>query len=67
MSSGSGLSNAGGLQELQQFRYYLSDYKIIVCDFLRPIESFLAELPFQIRNYIDYMTRKRATNMLLTT
>jgi hypothetical protein len=30
------LSNGGGLEELQQFRQYLSDYKIVVFDGLHP-------------------------------
>jgi hypothetical protein len=62
-SSGIGLSNAGGLQEIQQFWYDLSDFKIIVCDVLLPDRLILAELPFQIRNYTDYMTWKWVTTM----
>jgi hypothetical protein len=35
-ASGVDLSNGGGLEELQQFQQYLSDYKIIVFDGLHP-------------------------------
>jgi hypothetical protein len=35
-ASGVDLSNGGGLEELQQFQQYLSDYKIIVFDRLHP-------------------------------
>jgi hypothetical protein len=35
-ASGVDLSNGGGLEELQQFQTYLSDYKIIVFDGLKP-------------------------------
>jgi len=35
-ASGVNLRNAGGFDELQQFRKYLSDYKIIVYDGLNP-------------------------------
>ena len=35
-ASGVDLSNGGGLEELQHFQDYLSDYKIIVYDGLSP-------------------------------
>ena len=35
-ASGVDLSSGGGLEELQQFQYYLSDYIIIVNDVLSP-------------------------------
>ena len=35
-ASGVDLSNGGGLEELQQFQDYLSDYKIVVFDGLSP-------------------------------
>jgi len=35
-ASGVDLSNGGGIEELQQFQQYLSDYKIIVFDGLYP-------------------------------
>jgi hypothetical protein len=35
-ASGVDLSNGGGLEELEQFQQYLSDYKNIVFDGLQP-------------------------------
>ena len=35
-ASGVDLTNGGGVEELRQFQAYLSDYKIIVFDGLRP-------------------------------
>jgi hypothetical protein len=39
-ASGVDLTNGGGLEELQQFQQYLSDYKIIVFDGLKPDRLF---------------------------
>jgi hypothetical protein len=44
-ASGVDLSN-GGLEELQQFQEYLSDYKIIVYDGLSPDTHFQWKFPF---------------------
>jgi len=41
--------------------------KLLFATFCVLIDSFLAELPFHIRNYTDYMTWKRVTTMLLPT
>jgi hypothetical protein len=35
-ASGVDLTNGGGIEELKQFQTYLSDYKIIVYDCLKP-------------------------------
>jgi hypothetical protein len=35
-ASGFDLTNGGGLEELRQFQKYLSDYKIVAFDGLRP-------------------------------
>jgi hypothetical protein len=39
-ASGVDLTNGGGLEEFRQFREYLSDYKIVVFDGLRPDSHF---------------------------
>jgi hypothetical protein len=39
-ASGVDLTNGGGVEELQQFQQYLSDYKIIVRDGLKPDRLF---------------------------
>jgi len=53
-TSGVDLSNGGGLEALQQFQQYLSEYKIIVIDGLYPDRSCLVEFPFRLRNYLLY-------------
>jgi hypothetical protein len=39
-ASGTDLTNGGGLEELQKFQKYISDYKIIVFDGLKPDRLF---------------------------
>jgi hypothetical protein len=45
-ASGVHLTNGGGLEELQQFQDYLSDYKIMVYDGLSPDTHFQWKFPF---------------------
>jgi hypothetical protein len=44
-ASGVDLINGGGLEELQQFQEYLSDYRIIVYDGLSPDTHFQWKCP----------------------
>ena len=48
-ASGVDLFNGGGLQELELFQEYLSDYKIVVFDGLNPdMVNFLFEREFSL-------------------
>jgi hypothetical protein len=48
------MANGGGLEELQQFQQYLSDYKIIVFDDLKPDRIFRGNSHSTKRLYLLY-------------
>jgi len=55
------LSNGEGLEELQQFQDYLSDYKIVVFDVLSPDRLIFNGNSFRPRNCISFMMRTMGT------
>ena len=54
-ASGVNLTYGGGLNQLEQFQNYLSDYKIIVYGGLSPDRVILVEIPFRTRNCTSYV------------
>jgi hypothetical protein len=62
-ASGVDLSYGGGLEELQQFQEYISDYTITVYDGLNPDRLLFSGIPFRIRNCTYFMMRIRVITL----
>ena len=62
-ASGVDLTNGGGLNELEKFQNYLSDYKIIVYDGLNPDRVIFSGNSLSNKKCTCYMMRTVGTTM----
>jgi len=62
-ASGVDLSNGGGLEELQQFQDYLSDYKILVFEGLSPDRLIFSGNSLSTKKLYLFMIRTMGTTM----
>ena len=60
-ASGVDLSNGGGLEELQQFQDYISDYEIVVFDGLSPDRLIFSGNSHSAKNCTSFMIRTMGT------